>query len=305
MRPVLNNQDTDCLVLAATAQLKAIPNLDPAVSETASKVVARRKAMIVGITDPELLIKLGEFNAAVFVAPQTGNANLSESDSAYRGLRTKNAAELSFAHDASLFHQYGKWSDKPANQQKSMLVLSKATSGTSSIESDDIVLTRVLRRIKNMHPEERMVLGDKLLRDNLRELTHAYFVPIKASKTERALLRREQEQEGINNEMLELNQLRTAEQEAKDLDAQGMVEFTIQEIKSFARLIPSWLCNNVPLLILWLSIFLVSLSLYLLGIPFVVLVLTGAVLKFPDRVPLSVELFMRSIIPGRILYPSM
>ena len=44
-------------------------------------------------------------------------------------------------------------------------------------EPSALTIKKTLTKIKNMHPKDRNILGDKLIRDNLKELTVAFFKP--------------------------------------------------------------------------------------------------------------------------------
>ncbi len=337
-RPFLAADDSDLLVMAATAQLKAnlIANAfaaaqgdaeagtaAEALAESASKILSRQRSMVVGVTDPEALLKLHEFSAAIFLtqpwySAQQDKGVITESDAAYRGLRTKNSAEflsLTLAErerdGPKVFHsQFLKWLDsaKDGSGRRKPMVVSKG-------DTSSLTLPRILTRVKNMHPDERCVLGDKLIRDNLRELTMAFFSPsakqtgggTSSADKDSTQGQRPRLTGATSSELLaeseELEQQRVDQRQAREVESRGMIDLARQDIQSWLLSQPDWILSNMPTVLMWAGIVLCYILLYLVGTPLVVLIVTAVLVKIPERPSLQMELYMRAMIPTSILYP--
>jgi hypothetical protein len=191
----------------------------------------------------------------------------------------------------------------------------KKTTLVCRSEPTTFVITRILQKIKKLHPDDRCVLGDKLLRDNLKDLTAAFLAPILAN-TVSDPAKSDVADERRSSQIAQAN--KTSAQEAEEKGNflfwsfiiqlirgcnVGMVSLALYEFKSYVFSIPSWCYGNVPTAIMWGFYFTSLVILVLVGVPIVLVVIAAFLVKLPEKAPLQFELFLRGILPQSILYP--
>lgn len=328
-RPYMRPDDSDLQVLATTAYWKRVHrNKQQKDNTTGFQMLGtvgtadsyRWKSMIVGVTDMEALAKLESFSAALFLSPIDGPQGYigANPDVIFKGLRTKNAAPIFYmdsnsvpstskggkrrsfldsssnagkSFNSSKFVDYfGYWVEE--DSQRSMLVSRQETSAIS--------IKKVLVRIKKMHPHERNILGDKVLRDNLKELTTAFLKPSTyegvgledANRRESQLLRTE-----VEGEMAKKAELAA-------MQDKNVLVVIIHETMDWLRALPQFVTNNVPTAIMWVGLMFGFVLLRLMGLPPVMLIGGALIMKIPDRAPREFEALLETFIPAAILYPT-
>jgi hypothetical protein len=167
------------------------------------------------------------------------------------------------------------------------------------IEPSALTIRKTLTKIKNMHPKDRSILGDKLVRDNLRELTVAFFKPntsegqtiesanLKQTKQLRAVAMSEAQKQALAEARL-----------AKGTIAILAEDFVVGIHKSLP-----WLSRNVPTVFLWITYAVVLFITRISGLPTVLLVGGAFVVKIPMKAPKAFEKTLQKFLPDWILYP--
>lgn len=309
-RPYINPSDSDMLVLAATAQLKHGDVEGAGLDENVSRILSRTRSMIVGVTDPSALQKLEDFAAALFVYPQEDDGYLTDSDAAYKGLRTRNTAEffcvesnVPLAAKKSLLMSYNSSKKAGPDSFSHMFQswLEKGTRKTALVCRKDpstVTLNRLLMRIKKLHPDDRCVLGDQLLRDHFKSLTLAYFSPAATpttsvgSKVDLARERKEYELEKARLSVL------------KSADEKGMLFLGLEELRMWLGRVPQAFAHNVPVIIMWTLALTGYWILFLLGVPVLFIMVAAFMFKIPEQVPPRLEMILQMVFPDSILYPT-
>jgi hypothetical protein len=158
------------------------------------------------------------------------------------------------------------------------------------------MITKVLEKIKKMMPSERNILGDKLLRDNLKELTLGLLAPsVDLISLEKLNIRESAiERAALDNE----NRL-------SDDHSHSLTKTFIDESIRLLKNVPYWIPENVPTIMLWLVYGFLFFLGNLFGFPSVFLVGAALILKIPEKAPLKFENILRRIFPQWFLYPKM
>jgi hypothetical protein len=307
-RPYISADDSDVLVLAATAQLKC-GELDGAgLEENIGRVMSRTRSMIVGVTDPSILSKLEDFAVALFVYPPAEEAAyLADSDAVYKGLRTRNTAELFSIKDTSSQQKKGstakKRSDADSFSNMFQTWLEKGTRKSALAcrrEPSNLARSKLLVRIKKLHPDDRCVLGDQMLRDHLKSLTSAYFSPVTSlpgSMQPGCKVDLSRERKEYEAEKLRLTQLQSA-------DEKGMFYLGLDELKIWFANAHMWFGDSMPYMLMWSCIMLTYYILYFIGVPIFFIMLGAFLIKVPDRVPPRFEDTLQLVLPETFLYPN-
>ena len=312
VRPYMHPDDSDLAILAATAKRKRIQQASGAPSKEVGT-----NAMIVGVCDPAALEKLSSFSAALLLTPQ-GYGAVADPDAVFKGLRQKNAAQCVQLDQRgySALGMVGKvvtkkpdsgwvtfvdyfngWLDNnatvgPANSKP--LIVCK-------IEPSALTIKRTLTKIKNMHPKDRNILGDKLVRDNLKELTVAFF---KNNNTEGQSIEAANLQQTAQLRAVALTEAqKQAVAEARA--AKGTIAIILEDMfVGFHKSLP-WVSKNVPTIFLWVSYALLLLITRLSGLPTVLLIGAALVVKIPTKAPVAFEKSLQKFLPDWILYPQL
>eukprot|EP00981_Chlorochromonas_danica_P003816 scaffold725_cov162-Ochromonas_danica.AAC.2 len=291
IRPFIRSEDSDVLVLAATAQLKN-RNGEVGDLEERNGLLSRGRAMIVGGTESSLLSKLEDFSAALFIYPlEVSNGDeSSQTTSVWRGLRTQNAADYYFIGedkaavntDTSFGKCYQKWLEK--GTRKSALVCRKELSTVS--------MPKMLQRIKKLSGDDRCALGDQLLRDHLRTLTAAYFSPPQpiASVHLASRVDPDRERKEFEKERERLALLQIAEEK-------GMLFLGLDDLRCWLIVNPSSCKKNLPMVAMWVFILVGYAILYVFGMPPLFIVAAGFLLPVPERAPAQLEDLVNSFFP--------
>jgi len=310
IRPYMHPDDSDLAILAATAKKKRIQQ---ATGQPTKEVGT--SSMIVGVCDPAALEKLSSFSAVLLLTPQ-GSGSVADPDAVFKGLRKKNAAQcvqldqrgfsamglvgkvVTKKPDSgwvTFVDYFNGWLEHnnsigPANSLP--LIVCK-------IEPSALTIRKTLTKIKNMHPKDRNVLGDKLVRDNLRELTLAFFKPntSEGQTIESANLQQTAQLRAVA--MSEAQKQAIAEARL----AKGTVAIIIEDIMVGVQRSLPWLSRNVPTVFLWITYALVLLITRLSGLPTVLLIGTAFVVKIPMKAPKAFEKTLQKFVPESILYP--
>lgn len=229
------------------------------------------------------------------------------------GMRTKNAAYYYFLDGGSTNPQTLKAVNNPSTSNTSNWNMKSFTEyfnewverGSTKAalvcrhEPSALVQKKTLEKIKKMSPTDRILLGDKLLRDNLHNLTMTYYKPIiDTGVTAEVVQMRE-----VALERAEINHQRAqqAQQEA-NLLKESLLQFVTESI-GFALKFPEWAPHNVPTLLLYGVYMVVFFAAYLLKVPKVVLVSALFLMELPEKAPREFEALLRNIFPKYFLYP--
>lgn len=307
LRPYIHGEDSDLMVMAATAQLKQVREQEfEDKTDHFYKIAARKRSMVVGVTDPIALAKLEEFHAVLFIYVPTKNAQLSTSDAAYKGLRTKNSADFFALSPVPSGPKSPVKLNSKAKQPDSFVSAfhtwrekdTKKCGIASRVLPSSFSLDKVLSKIKRMHPDDRLLLGDQLLRENLLDITDSFFAPQTKQRMSIVVDREE-----LVQEKHELNMQKQSISMIKEAEEKGMVKLAMDDFKAGVRSIPEWIRNNVPTVILWTLFSILGGVVIYFGVPIVVVAITALVVKLPEKASLSFELFLRQILPSKVLYP--
>jgi hypothetical protein len=169
------------------------------------------------------------------------------------------------------------------------------------IEPSALTIKRTLTKIKNMHPKDRNILGDKLIRDNLKELTVAFF---KSSTTEGQSIEAANLQQSAQLRavaMSEAQKIAVAEARA----AKGTIAILIEDLFTGVHKSLPWVSRNVPTIFLWLSYALLLLLTRISGLPTVLLIGAAFIVKIPTKAPPAFEKSLQKFLPDWILYPQL
>jgi hypothetical protein len=169
----------------------------------------------------------------------------------------------------------------------------------TQVEPSALTIRKTLTKIKNMHPKDRAILGDKLVRDNLRELTIAYYKPNTSEG---------QTIESANaKQTAKLRAVALSEEQKKAIAearaAKGTVAILIEDLAVGVHRALPWLSRNVPTVFLWVMYALVLLLTRLAGLPTVLFIGAAFVVKIPLKAPVAFEKALQKFIPEAILYP--
>jgi hypothetical protein len=268
-RPYLASTDSDTRVIAITSLEKSKKNYQNDLSNP------RKKSLLVGISEVSLLNKLEAFDAAIFIAPLSYSKNNNDADAVFKGLRKKNAASFqqtsplprdnslsptksSFLsrHKITSFTEYfNDWTE--SNSKKSVLVCRQDLSAQED--------NKLIKKIRNINNLDRNVLGDKLIRDNLKDLTNAFFKPIidsgvsleDANARETAIIRAE-----IAHQVESIAKLEETTKNSRIFILQLM---SVDEFKA-------WSLKNVPTVILWSSYIAIILYCWFISVPSILII---------------------------------
>eukprot|EP01038_Epipyxis_sp_PR26KG_P007180 gene7180-9790_t len=311
-RPYIHTNDSDIRVIAVTSIEKARKSLDLSNS--------RSKSIMVGISDASVLTKLESFDAAIFLAPLPANS-LNDPDMAFKGMRKRNTAvhislkqfvdtkaKNSTKDDVNMnpnnydsFTEYfNEWFFDEKNVvngsdnrrfRKSMLITRHDTSSVND--------SKILDRIKKLNPIDRNILGDKMLRDTLTDLTVAFYKPtINAGVSlEIANMR----QTAIERAEIAFENEKKAAVAA--YSSKNKLVASLMDVIAVIRELPNWAPHNVPTVILWLCYLLLFLICIIVGIPSILLIGGFLIIRIPDKPSREFELFLRDYIPKWVLYP--
>ena len=150
-----------------------------------------------------------------------------------------------------------------------------------------------------MHPKDRNILGDKLVRDNLKELTIAFFKP---NTSEGQTIESTNLQQTAKLRAVALSEAqKQAIVEARL--AKGTVAIILEDIVvGITKSLP-WLSRNIPTVFLWLTYMIVLFITRISGLPTVLLICAAFVIKFPLKAPVAFEKTLQKFLPEWILYP--
>ena len=310
IRPYMQADDSDLSILNYTAKRKRALQANG----TPSKEVGTN-AMIVGVTDPAALEQLHAFSAVLLLTPQ-GSGALGDPDAVFKGLRKHNAA-LCVQLDQRGFSSLGVVGKVVTRKPESgwvtfvdyyngWLEMNTSTGVVNSKcmlvckqEPSALTIKKSLTKIKNMHPKDRNILGDKLIRDNLKELTVAYFKTTDgqsieaASAQQTAQLRATAQSEASKQAVIEARL------------AKGMVVVLIEDFVSGVQHSLPWISRNMATVILWICYALLLFLTRISGLPTVLLIGAGFIIKIPSTAPIAFEKTLQKFLPDWLLYPQL
>jgi hypothetical protein len=165
-------------------------------------------------------------------------------------------------------------------------------------EPSALTIKKSLTKIKNMHPKDRNIMGDKLIRDNLKELTVAFF---KSNSDGQTIEEANLEQTKKLRKVAQKEAKRQAVLEARI--AKGTVTVILEDVVSGFRNSLPWCSRNVPTLLLWVTYALVLFITRISGLPTVLLICAAFVIKIPSKAPVAFEKTLQKFVPEHILYP--
>lgn len=312
VRPYMHPDDSDLAILAATAKRKRIQQASGAPSKDVGT-----NAMIVGVSDPAALEKLSTFSAVLLLTPQ-GSGAVADPDAVFKGLRQKNAAQCVQLDQRgySALGMVGKVVTKKPDSGWVTFVdyfngwlENNSTIGSANakplivckIEPSALTIKRTLTKIKNMHPKDRNILGDKLIRDNLKELTVAFF---KNNNTEGQSIEAANQQQTAQLRAVAMTEAqKQAVAEARL--AKGTIAILVEDLFVGVHKSLPWVSRNVPTIFLWLSYALLLLITRLSGLPTVLLIGAAFVVKIPTKAPVAFEKSLQKFLPDWLLYPDL
>lgn len=204
----------------------------------------------------------------------------------------------STAKNDSFSNAFQYWIDKE-NMRRSAILTHQEPSA--------FMITRIVNKLKKLHPDDRAILGDQLLRDHLKEITLGFFAPsvagnlVAADGIRLSNAATEAELEELKKD-IRLDQRN--QQLLKAAESKGMIALALVEFLTYIQLSPALILDNIPLIIMWTTYALLLIALGVVGVPPLFLIIGVFVIKLPDKVPLWFELILRGIIPSFILYPN-
>lgn len=324
-RPYIHANDSDVRVIAVNSMSKDESTL------TAAKAASqpqpdlsnpRQKSMIIGVTDISVLSKLESFGAAMFLASPTsltsdGSTSLADPDAIYKGMRSRNCAYFlqldrtrTQANAARRSSAIGIPTSMLASERVSTYTeyfnewMESGSAKSALLSKHEITSDehkKLVKKVKHMSSEDRVVLGDKLLRDNLRDLTVNYFKPTVDTGTSLEVTNM-REVAIVRAELAHQKEQQVKYEEQLVLDRSFIPP--VKEIIKIIRKSPEWLKTNVPLLILWSCYLLSAIVVVVLGIPPVFVIGAAFLIKIPTSTPRDFEILLRMYIPFFILYPT-
>jgi len=327
VRPFMVAQDCDAPLLQNASKRKKMRETEAGNSSGIKSV--RDSSIIVGTTDPDLLITLGNFDAVIFLStppPTPSSSPSSPTSSSFPAsstvedhgtksltvaklrdyLRSRNGAALKVVPHSStstFWDIYAAWAKTSSGGgQKSNIVCRVQPSVLPEVD--------LLNKIQQMDSLTSMrVLGDQLLRDGLKTITLAYFkqadgvslevAEMRAAALEKARVTEEQMrvEEEKKNRSNEANRV---------AGARGALHALFAPLSSRVQGISQLLLNDMPSVFLWL-IYLVSLYLYfrILRMPLIALAILLFLIRPPMLAPKPFERLLRRLIPLWVLYPTL
>jgi hypothetical protein len=351
IRPYLAAGDNDINVIAAAARERRRAAATSAWNDDSAAAPAGPRAMIVGITDPEIVPVFDAFGAGLFVAPiasstGVGGGAVDFEAAVFTGMRTKNAADFCLIKQANALAPVPQGGAK-RQALRNKLGIGRQTSASyreyfdkwvekgaaktgivARAESESLSPASILLKIKNMSARDRSVLGDKLLRDNLRELTAGFFKPsavsssgqsaeidnMRARAMERAAVQAEKEKAlGLSGAGAKTD---SSGGDANNGGGGGVgiegakavtagVATAVGGVGGWFKDTMKWIPLNIPTIILWLCYSTVFFLGMWLGLPMILMVGGAFIVKIPEKAPKEFEYLLRSIFPLWLLYPTM
>lgn len=268
-----------------------IHDADVAILSKNAKNHSSGRGAIVGITDASLLNNFEHFDIALFLGSQKSNV---ETDSIFKGLHSKNSALVK--------HIKGKSEGvSPHNSFPSMF--EEWISGTGSAGSGDWTLPWVvcnkitpkakidrskILKIRKMKARDRCVLGDKVVRDNLKTLTAAFQKSVTGASGV----------DDINPPCASVTPADEALPAVSDKPsavvksgtltdgASENAKMNLESIKQFIIEFPTWAPDNKGTLVLWTMYLIVCVVLpRLVGLPALPLIIAAYFFKVPTTPP--------------------
>jgi len=340
LRPYITVHDSDVNAIAKHAEM--CYNRQQRGAQSGEKPHSSTGS-IVGITDASLLNQFDFFDIALFLVPQRTHG---EVDTVFKGLHSKNAALLKLIKsDASGSNKglvnsnnlrssphnsfpglFEDWISGNSNSAFASAPASgstaAATVGQSSLPwlvcnkgvTPKAVYDRPkILKIRKMKARDRCVMGDKLLRDNFRELTRSYFQKAGSAGGVSTKTGGEFVAGGRANQCVpqpvvsasatnDLNGITTGPPTSSTASAIAAADpakaDVMQQIMTFAQEFPEWAPRNQPTLVLWGLYLFAMLLPRLFGIPALPLIIAGYFLKAPVTAPKMLEDMVVQFAPG-------
>eukprot|EP01035_Chromulina_nebulosa_P019498 gene19498-25389_t len=283
IRPYISAKDSDVDIIKNQS-------INQDANKNSSSFEARKRSKLIGTTDISLITQFSSFTAALFLTYPSKDTD-KEVDQIFLGLRTKHTANfLLLGSKKDKLNDFTDcFIDWNAKNTGKCLLLSKVPI-VSSMQKN------LLRRIKHMEPRERRIIGEQLLRDNLKTMTVSYLQPANGSsiETEEIKLALEDKDRFKSD-----NRPRS---KSISIENVGVLQL-VDQLKDYLRSSPEFILSNIPSVILWL-LYLLFLIIYItIGLPIVALIVVVFLVKLPDRASNELEELLSSFIPQHILYP--
>lgn len=185
-----------------------------------------------------------------------------------------------------------------------------------------IPLRWILKRIHRLDPSDRLVFGDKILRDNLLDITRAFLgsstsnsANPAASLSDASLLespanlgRASQTRTSFANSSiediqddvdaaLELLSRKRSLAIAREAERKGMWREAGDDIWQWIRQLPHWILHNISTVLLWMLYLCCFALLAWCGLPPVLIVIVAFLIKIPERAPPSWRRFLGDFAP--------
>lgn len=270
---------------------------------------------------------------------QYGGYQNEMSDSVFKGLRNRNAAiekfvpinytndnKISFvlskkksglarffnfkrpnvptAETPSFRTQYEQWMSqtlKESDGRKETWLLYRSSCTA-------IPLARIVKRIQHLHPEDRLIIGEKILRDNLHDITTAFLgsldgssaTPFDMQSSRRVSIEGKTPDDQDALEEL-LSQRRSLEM-AREAELKGMWRQGFDDIILWIKEIPMWIVTNFATVVLWCIYLFVFGFLAWLGIPSVLVMIVAYLVNVPERAPDAMTAFIEFVLPIKAIF---
>jgi hypothetical protein len=288
LRPSIVAQDSD--INSIRQQLMKNQQMKSNITEQASRDI-RKMSSIIGTVDAKVVDIFNMCDAAIFL--NSPAAAVPDVDMIYLGMRRKHVASfVTLSSEAKnskpLSAALVEWTNK--GRENSMIVSFSEPSAYNDIA--------MVKKIKHMATRERLILGEKLLRDNLRAITLSYLKPSDDMSAEMSDIKAADE---YKQKLLRFKALRRKILLQKP-KATGILGY-LDELATMLRTSPELVLNNIPTVIMWAGFGLVIGIYYLLGLPLVALIAVLFVGKIPLVIPPDIEELLQGYIPESILYP--
>lgn len=249
-----------------------------------------RRSMIIGITNPSLIKKLGEVAAVIFASPspvamfglRRYSSKLSAAMRLYKGGDSFTSPGDFYLSSYKLWARGLQRIHAGADKREvstMFAVLEEPSSGEQQ---------RITNRLRKLSKNDFLALGSILLRDHFAELTRAFHKPLETSKEVSAVPEVVEEPKVAPTIVIPPRKV----EEAPRTELTG------------AASVKDWVDDNRPTVILY-ALIAAGIILYMLvRLPLLPLIVLVYFVQIPARAPRAFELFLAQYIPESVLFPN-
>lgn len=250
-----------------------------------------RKSMIIGITNPSLLKKLGDVSAVIFASPSpVAMFGLRRYSSKLSAAMRLFKADDSYNPNAADFYlsSYKLWARglqriHAGVDKREVSTLFAVLEEPSSGEQQ-----RITNRLRKLSRNDFLALGSILLRDHFTELTRAFNKPL--------------EKEAV------VPSAEVPEVPPKVVPTVVVPQKKVEELPpkelTGVSAAKDWIDDNRPTVIMYISIALLVALYMATQLPLLPLVVSVYLVQVPVRAPRSFELWLAQYLPESFLYPN-